>query len=195
MLAWNFLLLKGKKIHLKSWRGAGCVVMKWKLKLTGRLFTPTVCSGSLATQLQAAAIHLCQLIKNGHLLVCRGEDEKNQPSFNWAQYLQTSACSQLAVVGATVCFVCGSWRRRHLVVTATRWRRRLYRLRRKLATFRRCNHFEGLKNAPCWLFSLSSAGYFCLPVKLVAPKHDCKAGLQKTLLNLYFPPPYMVRYF
>lgn len=47
---------------------------------------------------------------------------ENQPSFNWAQYLQTSACSQLAVVGVTACSVCGPWprrRRRRLVVTTS----------------------------------------------------------------------------
>lgn len=81
---------KNKRINLKIFgdvnNSAGaCCVTEWKLKLAGRLFTPTVCRGfpgnTRATQLRAAAVHLCQLIKNCNLLVCEGGGGGGEPTF------------------------------------------------------------------------------------------------------------------
>lgn len=68
---------------------------EWKLKLTGQLFTPTVCSVSLATQLQAAAIHLCQLIKNYNLFVCKGGIKKTNPPL-----IEHNTCRPLRVLSS-----------------------------------------------------------------------------------------------
>lgn len=186
---------------------------EWKVKLTGRLFTPTVCLVSLATQLQAAAIRLCQLIKNYNLLVC---EKKTQPPFNWAQYLQNrcvfSACRRRGDRLFCLRFVassssCRDGRSTPLLPVASSletssvspfpalwggWKPR--RIDILLSWFTFCILGED------WLHTGAEANprnnntdrkcNLKLPVWLVAPKHD-----RKTLLNLYSPPSYVLRYF
>lgn len=104
-LAWKFSSIDKIKGLIRKFgdviNSAGCVVTEWKLKLTGQLFTPTVCRGfpgnTRAKQLRAAAIHLCQLIKNCNLLVCEGEGgwKKTNPPL-----IEYNTCRPLCVLSA-----------------------------------------------------------------------------------------------